>query len=127
MGALEFTRWEVDPDAMVAEALQAPRCECPKPLLDGGGDCSWCGREFRSAGSMSRRFRQAAYDRRLRWARAAGLDPRIDFKGLTAEVGANPPLDVLDGALMARVAALTPADDDPLLGRREPLSSLVAA
>jgi hypothetical protein len=61
------------------------------------------------------------------WAMGAGLDPGSDFRGLSDELGANPELSELDMALSIRVAALTPAEDDPLLGRLEPLSSLVAA
>jgi hypothetical protein len=125
MSALD--RFEVDPDQLAAAALQAPRCQCDRPCLDEWGDCEMCGREIRGEGSLSRAFRIAAYMRRLAWARGAGLDARRDFRGLSDECGSNPPLDVLDAALRARVAALPALDDDPLLGRREPLSSLVAA
>jgi hypothetical protein len=82
---------------------------------------------IRAEGSLSRIYRQAAYSRRLMWAMGAGLDPGSDFRGLSDELGANPELSELDMALSIRVAALTPAEDDPLLGRLEPLSSLVAA
>lgn len=95
-----------------AAALEAPRCECERPVLDGD-ECGYCGREIREPGTLGREFRKAAYDRRLRWARGAGLDPRRDFRGIHGEVGANPELPTLDAALSARVEALAPAQGDP--------------
>lgn len=99
-------RWTTDPDQLAAAALEAPRCQCERPVLDEWGDCEWCGREIRGEGSLSRAFRIAAYMRRLAWARGAGLDARSDFKGLSVEVGANPDLPALDDALSARVSEL---------------------
>ena len=112
MSTLELTRWEGDPDALAAAALEAPRCMCERPVLDGD-ECGYCGREIREPGTLGREFRKAAYDRRLRWARGAGLDPRRDFRGVHDEVGANPELPTLDAALSARVEALAPAQGDP--------------
>jgi hypothetical protein len=115
--------WATDPDELVGEALQAPRCECRSPILDGDV-CGYCGREIRPDGELSRQFRAAAYDRRLRWARGAGLHPRTGFRGLHEEVGANPPLPMLDAALTARVAELVAPDGDPF---EEDLPALMAA
>ena len=64
---------------------------------------------------MSQEFRRAAYDRRLRWARGAGVDPRYGFRGLHREVGTNRALEVLDAALCARVEALAPGQGDPFV------------
>ena len=86
MSALE-DQWAADPDQLANAALAAPRCECPDPVADEYLDCLVCGREIRAAGSLSREFRAAAYDRRLRWARGAGLHPRTGFRGLHEEVG----------------------------------------
>jgi hypothetical protein len=47
----------------------------------------------------------------LRWARGAGLDPGLGFKGAAGEVGPNPDVDLLHVALKARLAALPLADD----------------
>jgi hypothetical protein len=122
-------RWADDdlpPDSLAVAALEAPRCKCPSPILDGD-ECGYCGREIRAEGSLAREFRTAAYMRRLSLAAGAGLPRSTGFRGLADEVGPNPELPELDVALAARVAALTPATDDPLLGRLEPLPVAVAA
>jgi hypothetical protein len=76
---------------------------------------------------VSREFRRAAYDRRLRWARGAGLDPRTDFRGLSGELGANPALPVLHAALEERVAELLPVHGDPFEGLAELLPVALVA
>jgi len=111
--------WAVDPDDLADAALEAKRCECVDPLVDGGMECLICGRDIRAPGSLSRDFRTAAYMRRLSWAAGLGLARRTGFRGLSYELGENPELTELD-------AALTPADDDPLLGRLEPLVAVAA-
>lgn len=116
--------WELDPDALTTAALQAPRCRCGSNL-SCGGECCFCGREIRAERSLSRQFRCAAYQRRLSWARGAGLDPCAGFRGLSDEVGANPPLPRLDDALTARLEALLPAEPDDAFV--EDLPALMAA
>ena len=113
-------RWATaeDPDAKSAAALEAPRCTCDRPILDGWGMCI-CGREIRCEGSLSRAFRMAAYKRRLMLARGAGLHPRTGFKGLARDVGPNPELPALDAALCARVAELVAVEGDPFEGVEE--------
>jgi hypothetical protein len=61
-------------------------------------------------------------------ARCECDDPLAD-DGVCTWFGHVLPVDAHEVAvaLSIRVAALTPAEDDPLLGRLEPLSSLVAA
>ena len=77
-------RWaDIDPDELAAAALEAPRCECERPVLDGD-ECGYCGREIREPGTLGREFRKAAYDRRLQWARGAGLDPAATSAASTA-------------------------------------------
>jgi hypothetical protein len=116
----------MDVDTLAGEALRAPRCKCPSPIVDGD-ECAYCGREIRAEGALSKEFRTAVYMRRLSWAAGAGLPRSTGFRGLADEVGPNPELPELDAALSARVRRIAPAEDDPLLGRLEPLSSLVAA
>ena len=117
-------RWaDIDPDELAAAALEAPRCECVHPVFDGD-DCAFCGKEIREPGTLGREFRAAAYDRRLRWARGAGLHPRTGFRGLHAEVGANPALPALDAALSARIERLVAVEGDPFA---EDLPALMAA
>ena len=65
-----------------------------------------CGKEIRALGSLARQYRQAAYTRRLAWARGEGRCPREGFKGLSRELGPNPELDELQAALDNRVRAL---------------------
>lgn len=81
-------RWAdtADPDTLAGAALEAPRCECERPILDGD-ECGYCGKKIREPGTLGRDFRRAAYDRRLRWARGAGLDARSDFQGLSYQLG----------------------------------------
>jgi len=61
MSALAEHWADVDPDALADAALEAPRCQCERPILDGD-DCGYCGKEIREPGTLGR----AAYDRRLR-------------------------------------------------------------
>jgi hypothetical protein len=91
--------------------LAVPRCRCTRPMPDHDGVCCRCGREIRLLGTLGRAWRRAAYDRQLRWARGKGLDPVSGFRGIAGEVGPNPDVDVLRGALQARLAAL-PFEDD---------------
>lgn len=119
-------RWtdSADPETLAVAALEAARCECGSNFRVGD-ECFICGREVRVLGTLSRDFRRAAYDRRLRWARRAGLDPGRGFKGLHAEVGANPELCELDAALTGRVGALAPpVEGDPFA---EDIASLMVA
>jgi len=93
------------PAQLVTAALEVPRCQCPQPLGDSAtGECVACGREIRPLGTVGRAWRQAAYDRQLRWARGEGLDPLYGFKGLAQDVGPNPAVKLLRDALEARVA-----------------------
>lgn len=83
------------------------------PIVDKWRECCRCGGEVRTEGSLSRGFRQAAYMRRLSWAAGLGLPRRTGFRGLSHELGANPELTALDGALSARVEALVAVEGDP--------------
>ena len=71
-------------------------------------------RERRSLGELGREYRRAAYQRRLSWARGEGLSAHEGFCGLSAELGPNPALAALTGALEIRVEALALDVDEPV-------------
>jgi hypothetical protein len=70
---------------------------------------------------LPRAFRLALYEHSLRAARGEGLCPRRGFRGLHAEVGANPPIGELETALKTRVDELPrePEQGDPFEGADE--------